>query len=356
MSVVLSVAARRVSGLFRVPSVKGWVRMSSQVTDRVLMIRPGLFGCNPETVSDNAFQSTQQRDSSAQVHQRALKEFQDYAEALKAEGVEVDVIQDALKLPDAIFPNNWISFHTKPGGSKGPGLEGASDSPSTLIALYPMRSELRRKERQEGVIQALREKLGAEVRDYTSHETRGLYLEGTGSMVLDRENSIAYACLSGRTSLELLTLYCQDFGYELVPFKAFSSLPDGSPSPIYHTNVMMSVGTSFAIVCLDSITDEKERDLVMAKLKATNKEVVAISLEQMSAFAGNVLQLRSQDGRHFLAMSTRAYRSLSPEQLAIFKTHSCSVVHSDLDTIETYGGGGARCMIAEVFPPLHTQP
>ena len=317
--------------------------MCSQVTDRVLMIKPGLFGSNPDTVADNAFQNTQQATQTNQIHEKALGEFQGFVDLLKARGVKVDVRDDTLKLPDAIFPNNWISFH-------GPSQARGVNDPR--ICTYPMMSECRRKERSADLVQSLSEELGADVRDYTQYEQEGQFLEGTGSMVLDRSNSTVYACLSQRTHPDLLRKFSNDFGYNLVSFSAHSRLQDGQLAPIYHTNVLMSVGTSFAVVCLESIMDETERNNVSTCLKNSGKELVPISMQQMLSFAGNMLQLRSCGGDLMLVMSTQAYRSLSQEQLSVFKDHSCSVVHSDLHTIETYGGGGARCMIAEVFPPI----
>lgn len=318
-------------------------KMSAQVTDRVLMVRPGRFASNPDTAGDNAFQTPQQAHQAQEIEQAALKEFQALADLLRREGVEVEVRDDTLNLPDAIFPNNWISFH-------GPSTR--SGTKSSHLTLYPMMSVLRRKERRPDLVQSLAEMLGAKIQDYSQYENQDMFLEGTGSMVLDRTNAVIYACLSQRTHPTLLELNSRDLGYELVSFKAKSKLPDGSLAPIYHTNVMMSVGTTFAVVCLDSITDKMEREEVCVKLRNCGKEVVDITTQQMSDFAGNVLQLRSRDGDSLLVMSTRAYQSLSQKQLSTFKQHSCSVVHSDLTTVETYGGGGARCMIAEIFPPL----
>jgi hypothetical protein len=315
--------------------------MSSQITNRVMMIRPGLFRANPSTVADNAFQSAQKPGVDDEVHSAALKEFNAYAGLIQREGIEVDIIDDTQKLPDAVFPNNWISFHSP--------REGESEKP--IVMLYPMMSLPRRKEAHPSIINYWVKKLGAEIKDYRKYEEDGLYLEGTGSMVLDRVNHIVYACLSKRTSELPLKQFCSDFKCELVSFKA-NSISQGVELPIYHTNVLMSVGTTFAIICVDSIMDMSDRERVCKSLAKTGKAVIPISEQQMWSFAGNVLQLQSADGHSVVAMSTQAYKSLTEKQLQLFADHSCSVIHSDLSTLEKYGGGGARCMIAEVFPPL----
>lgn len=320
----------------------------AQVTDRVMMVRPSLFASNQDTLADNAFQqSAPHEGGQSMVHATALAEFDAFSDVLKREGVQVNIVQDTLRLPDAIFPNNWISFH------QGPTNGGEAKKPTVI--LYPMMSIARRQERRADIVQQWRQTLGAELKDYRTHEEAGQFLEGTGSMVLDRVNRIVYACLSQRTNETLLRRFCDDFSHELVAFRAFSDTRDSSRAPIYHTNVMMSVGTTFALVCTESIADAAERRLVCDALAKSGKTVIPISVEQMLNFAGNVLQLRSGNGRMMLAMSTRAYRSLSEEQLEALSQHSCVPVHSGLETIETYGGGGARCMIAEVFPPLNSR-
>lgn len=319
--------------------------MSAQLTNRVMMIRPGLFRSNQDTLSDNAFQSDSQAMSDQEVHTAALKEFDSYAELIKQEGIQVNIEQDTKELPDAVFPD-WISFHSPPAGS---GEDDEAKKP--VIVIHPMMSVARREERSPDIVQSWVEKLGAVVKDYSKYERDGLYLEGTGSMVLDRTNRIVYACLSQRTDKSLLKQFCTDFESELVSFRAYSTLK-GSPLPIYHTCVMMCVGTTFAVVCVDSIMDTTERELVCETLRKSGKSIIPISEEQMWSCAGNVLQLQSTKGHSVVAMSTRAYKSLTAEQLEAFSKHSCSVVHSSLNTLEKYSGGGARCMIAEVFPPL----
>lgn len=322
--------------------------MSAQLTDRVMMVRPSLFKSNQDTVGDNAFQSHQKSISDQEVHSAAIGEFDAYAKLIEQAGIEVNVVEDSKKLPDAVYPNNWISFHSPVGG----GEDGKAKKP--VIALFPMMSASRREERRPDIIQSWVHKLGAEIKDYSEYEGSGLYLEGTGSMVLDRTNKIIYACLSRRTNEVLLNKFCQDFESKLISFKAHSTT-SGSLVPIYHTNVMMSIGTSFAIVCVESITDVTERETVCESLTSSGKTIISISEQQMRNFAGNVLQLRSTKGHTVLAMSTQAYRSLTDKQLEAFAEHSCTVVHSKLDTLEKYGGGGARCMIAEVFPPLASE-
>lgn len=324
-------------------------KMSTQLTNRVMMVRPGLFRANPDTITDNAFQSEQKSVSDLEVHSAALKEFDTYAELIKREGIEVSIVEDAQKLPDAVFPNNWVSFHSPLVGKGEPG-----EAKKPVIALYPMMSVTRRKERHSGVIEDWVRQLGAEIKDYRKYENDGLFLEGTGSMVLDRTNQIVYACLSQRTDEVLLKQFCDDFESALVSFKA-NSTSNGSLLPIYHTNVMMCIGTTFAIVCVESITDVTEREKVCESLAKSGKTIIPISEQQMWSFAGNVLQLQSIKGHSVLAMSTQAYNSLTDKQLQLFAEHSCSVLHSELGTLEKYGGGGARCMIAEVFPPLKPQ-
>lgn len=320
--------------LFRIPKAAGVRSMSSQLTNRVMMVRPSLFKANQQTVSDNIFQSEQESMSGTWLLWKNLTFF---AELIKQEGIHVSIVQDTKSLPDAVYPNNWISFHSK------------DEKP--IIAIYPMMSACRREERRSDIIQSWVCKLGAKVIDYSKYERDGLYLEGTGSMVLDRTNGITYACLSQRTNMGLLKQFCNDFNSKLVSFNAYGTFK-GSLSPIYHTNVMMCVGTTFAVVCVDSITNITERKQVCDSLSNSGKTIIPISAQQMWSFAGNMLQLQSTRGHTVLAMSTQAYRSLNDEQLEAFREHSCVVVHGELGTLEKYGGGSARCMIAEVFPPL----
>ena len=291
---------------------------------------------NAETAKDNHYQNQNAEISSNEAQVKALQEFDAFAEKPRAAGVDVTVIEDTLEppTPDSIFPNNWISFHE-----------------TGMVVLYPMFAENRRTERREDIL----DKLKAdgfnlrEVLDYSASESDNMFLEGTGSLVLDRENLIAYACLSQRTDEYLLNDWAEQLGYTVVSFHALQEL-DGQLLPIYHTNVMMSVGQELAILCADSIKDETERKSVIDSLTATGKEIVFISEAQKSSFAGNMLQVINDKDERILVMSTQAFESLHAEQVAtIEKTNH--ILHSSLETIETLGGGSARCMMAEVFLP-----
>lgn len=300
------------------------------------MIRPVAFAMNAETAKDNHYQNQDAEISSNEAQVKALEEFDAFVEKLRAAGVDVTVIEDTLEppTPDSIFPNNWISFHE-----------------TGMVVLYPMFAENRRTERREDIL----DKLKAdgfnlrEVLDYSASESDNIFLEGTGSLVLDRENLIAYACLSQRTDEYLLNDWAEQLGYTVVSFHALQKL-NGQLLPIYHTNVMMSVGQELAILCADSIKDETERKSVIDSLTATGKEIVFISETQKSSFAGNMLQVVNDKDERILVMSTQAFESLTTEQIAtIEKTNR--ILHSSLETIETLGGGSARCMMAEVFLP-----
>ncbi|MBS1509142.1 MAG: amidinotransferase [Bacteroidetes bacterium] len=299
-----------------------------QTTSHLLMIRPVQFTFNAETAVNNAFQST--KDDNAQ--ETALKEFDGFVNVLRAKGVDVTLIDDTKDphTPDSIFPNNWISFH--------------SDG---RIVLYPMYAVNRRQERKPHVIEKVKSKfrVNAQV-DLSSYENKNVFLEGTGSMVLDRENKIAYACLSQRTDMEVLNEFCAQLGFQPVAFVA----TDSQGFPIYHTNVMMCVADRFVVICLESVKDEQEKKKVIAAIEKTGKEIIAISLDQMNQFAGNMLQVQNKAGEKFLVMSSQAYRSLTKEQVASIEKYN-AIIHSSLDTIERNGGGSARCMMAEIFLP-----
>ncbi len=293
------------------------------------MIRPAQFTFNAETAVNNAFQSA--NDTNAQ--ESALKEFDDFVDLLQQNGIDVTVIGDTKEphTPDSIFPNNWISFHD-----------------DGRIVLYPMYASNRRLERKPHVIDQLKTKFGIKSQvDLSSYENKNVFLEGTGSMVLDRENKIAYACLSQRTDLNVLKDFCIKLGYTPVSFIAI----DAKDYPIYHTNVMMCVANQFVVICLDSIKDSQERKEVTAAIEKSGKEIVDISLDQMNHFAGNMLQVENDKGKNFLVMSSQAYRSLGHDQLLKIERYN-PILHSSLDTIERNGGGSARCMMAEVFLPL----
>lgn len=299
-------------------------------TSRVLMVRPAAFGANPETVATNAFQSA--NGSSPAVQAAALAEFDALVQALGKHGVEVFVAEDSplpVK-PDALFPNNWVSFH--PGGK---------------VVLYPLLAPSRRAEVRLDLLGRL-EARGA-IKPHTQIDLRpGAehfgYLEGTGSLVLDRARRIAYACLSPRTSARKIGEFCAELAYVPELFHA----TDGAGRAIYHTNVMLSVGTSFALLCSEAIRDERECARIEEHLAATGHELVRITLAQMGEFAGNVLELASREGEPLIVLSARARAALTPGQLAVLERHG-RLVSVALDTIERHGGGSARCMIAELF-------
>ncbi|MBX3241612.1 MAG: amidinotransferase [Chitinophagaceae bacterium] len=297
-----------------------------QNTDTVLMIRPNNFGYNPQTAVNNAFQK---EAPGINAQEAALREFDGLVSVLQKAGVEVMVFPDTPKpyTPDSIFPNNWISFH-----------------PQHTICLYPMFAPNRRLERKPELIQTLRERLhtGKEI-DFAHYEAAGLYLEGTGSMVLDRDHKIAYACLSPRTDEKVLEDFCQQMGYTPMIFRAF----DSGGQPIYHTNVMMCVADKYVVICLESIPEE-ERKKVTEKIMRSGKEIIPISWTQVEKFAGNMLQAQNSDGEKLLVMSTQAFQSLSEEQISRLGIYN-KLIHSPLWTIEANGGGSARCMIAEIF-------
>ena len=294
------------------------------------MIRPVNFGFNEQTAGSNAFQNrnAEQRE----VQDRALKEFDNLVSILQENGVEVIVIDDTHEphTPDSIFPNNWVSFHQ-----------------DGTVFLYPMMAENRRLERREDIIMGLEDEFKVKhVIDLSRFEHENKFLEGTGSMVLDRENKIAYACLSPRTNKEVLDLFCSESGYKAILFHAI----DENGMDIYHTNVLMCVGNSFVVICLDSIKDPQEKENVISALKSTRKQIVPISFTQMNQFAGNMLELNNQSGESLVVMSKSAWESLNYEQRTTLNTFS-KPVYADISTIENNGGGSARCMIAEVHLP-----
>ena len=315
-------------------------QLPSQTTSRVMMVEPTCFNYNPQTAKDNAFQRKITGLTHEDIHRSAMHEFNELARKLTQAGVAVNRTKDTQQASeDAVFPNNWISFHEEEDGRR-------------RIVLYPMMSERRRLERRNDLVSEWKHRLDAEVVDYTKYENEGKYLEGTGSMVLDRSNRVAYACESQRTHKDVFHRFCHDLSYSPHIFKSYSRGEFGQLSPIYHTNVMMSVSTTLAIVCLESIVDIAQREKVQTRLKDDGKVVVPITLEQVNHFAGNVLELRSSDGDNsYLVMSTQAYNSFSADQKDLFSKHVSGIIHSSLETIETLGGGGARCMLAEVFPP-----
>ncbi len=305
-----------------------------QYTSNILMIRPASFRMNEETAVNNYFQSDTQLDP-RMVVKAAQREFDEFVALLRANGVNVIVVEDIKEndTPDALFPNNWISMHE-----------------DGKVGLYPMFAENRRRERREDILDVLEENGFeiSEVIDYSSAEEEEVFLEGTGSLILDRENGIAYCALSDRADEELLIEFCEDFEYTPIIFGAYQSA-DNKRLPIYHTNVMMCVADRFAVICLDSIDDKKERKAVKEQLKSNGKTIVAITEKQMHEFAGNMLQVKATNGP-VLVMSDRAYRSLQPDQIKTLESFG-PIIHPKLDIIETCGGGSARCMMAEIFLP-----
>jgi hypothetical protein len=305
-----------------------------QYTSNILMIRPASFRMNEETAVNNYFQSDTQLDP-RMVVKAAQREFDEFVTLLRANSVNVIVVEDIKEndTPDALFPNNWISMHE-----------------DGKVGLYPMFAENRRRERREDILDVLEENGFeiSEIIDYSSAEEEEVFLEGTGSLILDRENDIAYCALSDRADEELLIEFCEDFEYTPVIFGAYQS-SDNKRLPIYHTNVMMCVADQFAVICLDSIDDKKERKAVKEQLKSNGKTIVAITEKQMHEFAGNMLQVKAKNGPA-LVMSDRAYRSLQPDQIKTLESFG-PIIHPKLDIIETCGGGSARCMMAEIFLP-----
>ena len=302
-----------------------------QSASAVLMIRPANFGANPETAGSNAFQ--QSVESGIEVQAKALAEFDALVDALRKAGVVVEVFEDRAEpvTPDAVFPNNWVSFHA----------DGSA-------WLYPMLALNRRWERRSDILEALKAERGyvlGDVHDLSYSELDGRFLEGTGSLVLDRVNRVAYACLSPRTDARLLQDWGARTGYEVLHFRA----RDTRGQPIYHTNVMLCIGTGFALGCFDCI-DAADRARVTQRLIDTGHEVVAISPYQMEAFAGNMLELAGRYGGMVVAMSSRAERALNPAQRAALEKHA-NIVSSPIDTIETCAGGSVRCMLAEIHLP-----
>lgn len=293
------------------------------------MIRPVDFKFNEQTAANNKFQVA---STESDTQTQALKEFDGFVEILRKNGIDVTVVDDTLQpeTPDSIFPNNWVSFHD----------DGS-------IYLYPMFSDNRRLERRKDILEGLSEKFEVNhVSDLSFYEMQYAFLEGTGSMVLDRVNKIAYACLSVRTDQEVLDNFCMLTGYESVSFQAV----DDTNFPIYHTNVMMCIGDRFAVICLDSIRNEEEKLAVLLRLANSGKAIVEITLDQMNHFAGNMLQVSNNEGESILVMSEQAFLSLSDDQVTTLE-HFSSIIYAPIYTIEKNGGGSARCMLAEIHLP-----
>lgn len=307
-----------------------------QTTNTILMVRPVNFRMNEQTAVNNYYQETIDGILPETINTKAQREFDTYVEKLIAIGVNVVVVNDSEETdtPDSIFPNNWVSFHENGN-----------------VGLYPMFAENRRLERREDILETLEEKgfLINNIVDYTSAEDEHVFLEGTGSIILDRVNRKAYCALSPRADEDLFIEFCEDFEYSPVIFNACQTVNE-TRKAIYHTNVMMCIGETFAVICLSSIDDKKERKLVVKHLKEDGKAIIDITEKQVNCFAGNMLQVKGANNESYLIMSQTAYDSLSDFQIKTLKKHT-KIVSSSLDTIEVCGGGSARCMMAEVFLP-----
>lgn len=307
-----------------------------QTTNSILMIRPVAFRMNEQTAVNNYYQKVLEGLLPATVNAKAQQEFDAFVEKLQAVGVDVTVVDAQLDsdTPDSIFPNNWISFHENGD-----------------VALYPMFAENRRQERREDILDLLEEKgfVINSIMDYTSAEEDGFFLEGTGSLLLDRANAKAYCALSPRADEELFIEFCEDFDMAPVIFESFQTV-DGQRELIYHTNVMMCLGETFAVICADSIDDKKERKMVLDNLRADKKEIILITEAQVNNFAGNMLEVKGANGQKYIVMSTSAHQSLTAKQISQLENNG-TILSSSLDTIEACGGGSARCMMAEIFLP-----
>jgi len=299
--------------------------------NQILMIRPVNFGYNQQTAESNAFQKPDADQQ--QVQTKALAEFDAFVEILRGNGVDVTIVEDTPEphTPDSIFPNNWVSFHENGD-----------------VFLYPMQAENRRLERREDIIRQLEERFKVgHIIDLSRFEKQEQFLEGTGSMVLDRENKLAYACLSPRTDEEVLDTFCEHAGYKAVIFNAV----DQNGKAIYHTNVLMAVAAKYVVICLDAIEDDDKAERVIDTISATEKEIIAISFEQMTHFAGNMLEVHNDKGESLIVMSQAAWASLDDEQKEVLSSFS-KPVYADISTIEKNGGGSVRCMMAEVGLPV----
>ena len=298
--------------------------MKDFLTNRVLMVRPIAFAYNTETAKDNLYQKNDNKDEK-ELQKKAVVEFDVLVEKLKEKTIEVLIVQDTKEphTPDSVFPNNWFSTHKN----------------GTLV-LYPMYAENRRLERTPKILDFVKNKEALKIIDLTENEKKGRILEGTGSMCLDRKNKIAYASLSKRTNKELFEEFCRLMNYKPVSFSGKQTI-DGRQVPIYHTNVLMTVGEEYVLIFLDSIIDKEEKERVKKSILNSGKELIEITAEQTNHFLGNALELRKKDGKKILVMSKSAND--------ILREKSAEIVYSDIPTIEKYGGGSVRCMLAEFF-------
>ena len=306
----------------------------SQLASAVLMIRPVRFQSNPLTAASNLFQG---RNESSPERQQldAEAEFDGLVAVIEAGGITVVQVDDTAEphTPDAIFPNNWVSFHA-----------------DGTVVLYPMEASNRRTERRQDIIDSLANQYGFQVReivDFSHHEQDGHFLEGTGSLVLDRVNRIAYACLSSRTHLDTLGEFAQRLDYDVVAFDAV----DRNGEPIYHTNVLMNVGEELAVICDEAIPRDDQREAVMRRLEKSGHQVLTLTFDQMDSFAGNMLELRSSTGQRVIAMSEQARESLTKSQLETISTYA-QIISAPIENIESSAGGSVRCMLAEIHLPV----
>jgi len=325
----LLVAVKQEADFFQTTSNKKRAT-TMQTTSHILMIRPVNFAFNAETAANNAFQV---KNDETNVQGKALKEFDEFVALLRKNGIDVIVVEDSPEpnTPDSIFPNNWISFH-------GDGT----------VLLYPMYAVSRRAERKEHVLEKIDKQFLVKKKiDLSYNEKNNLFLEGTGSMVLDRDNRLVFACLSPRTDKKVLDEFCAKMNYSAVIFHSV----DENGQPIYHTNVMMCIADKYVVICLDSIRDSKEQKEVISAIQRTGKELIEINYQQLNHFAGNMLQVENGKHEKLLVMSTLAFHSLTEEQVQKLSGYN-SIIHAPLNTIEVNGGGSARCMMAEIHLPV----
>lgn len=302
----------------------------SQITNHILMVRPANFGFNEQTAESNAFQTNDNSISQKEISQRAMSEFDAMVALLRGKGVNVIVSEDSAEpvKHDAIFPNNWVTFHD----------DGS-------VILYPMYAPMRRLERQEHILEQIIGHFKMEkIYHLEKSEAENLFLEGTGSMILDRPNKIVYACLSPRTDNAVLDRFCHVTKFKKMLFTSV----DKKGQQIYHTNVMMALGDTFCVIGLDTVLDVMERAYIVGSLETTGKEIIDLSISQIDSFAGNMLQIKNAEGKTFLAMSEQAYKSLTKSQITQIEKHT-EILPIPIYTIEKYGGGSVRCMMAEIF-------
>lgn len=296
------------------------------------MVRPASFGFNEETAGSNAFQGLLIDHTPEEIRQKAMAEFDEFVAMLREKGIRVVVVADTEvpEKPDAVFPNNWITLHR-----------------DGTVVLYPMQAPNRRQERRQDIVEALRQDFEVkQVVDFSQYEQQNRFLEGTGSLILDHENRLAYACLSPRTDLQLLQEFCNRFGFQPMAFHAY----DHSGGLVYHTNVVLCIGKGFAVLCSETIRNPQEREKVLGSLTGTGHEVIDITLDQLRQYAGNMLEVENPAGERYLVMSEQAFHALRPDQVQTIEKYA-RILAPPIYTIEYIGGGSARCMMAEIFLP-----